>query len=132
MGHEFDPFQLEIIKNSFDAIADDMALTLLRTSHSSIVRDSMDFSTAICDAAGQTLAQGVCTPMQLGSFYDANKGPGTVDVYCTCAVGEHRMSFIVDAAGPSEALGAMPSGFLRTPSTVSRVEPAYEFATGAR
>ena len=71
MGHEFNPFQLEIIKNSFDAIADDMALTLMRTSHSSIVRDSLDFSTAICDAAGQTLAQGVCTPMQLGSFYDA-------------------------------------------------------------
>jgi N-methylhydantoinase B len=66
-----DPFQLEVIKNCFDAIADDMALTLMRTSHSGIVRDSLDFSTAICDPAGQTLAQGVCTPMQLGSFYDA-------------------------------------------------------------
>ncbi len=65
-----DPFQLEVIKNSFDAVADDMALTLMRTSHSGIVRDSLDFSTAICDAEGRTLAQGVCTPMQLGSFYD--------------------------------------------------------------
>ena len=65
-----DPFQLEI-KSSFDAVADDMALTLMRTSHSGIVRDSLDFSTAICDPDGQTLAQGVCTPMQLGSFYDA-------------------------------------------------------------
>jgi N-methylhydantoinase B len=68
---DIDPFQLEIIKNCFDAIADDMALTLMRTSHSGIVRDSLDFSTAICDRDGQTLAQGVCTPMQLGSFYDA-------------------------------------------------------------
>ena len=68
---EIDPFQLEIVKSSFDAIAEDMALTLVRTSHSGIVRDSMDFSTAICDARGQTLAQGVCTPMQLGSFYPA-------------------------------------------------------------
>jgi N-methylhydantoinase B len=66
-----DPFQLEIMRHAFDAIADDMALTLMRTSHSGIVRDSLDFSTAICDAQGQTLAQGVCTPMQLGSFYDA-------------------------------------------------------------
>jgi N-methylhydantoinase B len=71
MQDGFDPFQLEIIRNAFDAIADDMALTLMRTSHSGIVRDSLDFSTAICDPEGQTLAQGVCTPMQLGSFYDA-------------------------------------------------------------
>ena len=71
MSTAIDPFQLEVIKNCFDAVADDMALTLMRTSHSGIVRDSLDFSTAICDPDGQTLAQGVCTPMQLGSFYDA-------------------------------------------------------------
>ena len=50
MSIKIDPFQLEVIKNCFDAIADDMALTLMRTAHSGIVRDSMDFSTAICDA----------------------------------------------------------------------------------
>lgn len=66
-----DPFQLEIIRASFDSIAEDMALTLMRTAHSGIVRDSLDFSTSLCDAHGQPLAQGVCTPMHLGSFYDA-------------------------------------------------------------
>ena len=71
MSRNIDPFQLEIIKNGFDAIADDMALTLMRTAHSGIVRDSLDFSTALCDAEGLTLAQGVCTPMHMGSFYDA-------------------------------------------------------------
>lgn len=71
MQHNIDPFQLEVIKNSFDAIADDMALTLMRTAHSGIVRDSLDFSTALCDAEGLTLAQGICTPMHMGSFYDA-------------------------------------------------------------
>lgn len=65
-----DPFQLEIIKSAFDAIADDMAITIMRTAHSGIVRDSLDFSTAICDANGSTLAQGLCCPMQLGSFPD--------------------------------------------------------------
>ena len=68
---DFDPFVLEILKSAFDTIADDMALILLRTSYSGIVRESMDFSTAICDVHGQTLAQGVTTPMHLGSFYDA-------------------------------------------------------------
>ncbi len=71
MQTNIDPFQLEVIKNSFDAIADDMALTLMRTAHSGIVRDSLDFSTALCDAEGLTLAQGICTPMHMGSFYDA-------------------------------------------------------------
>lgn len=70
MNPGIDPFQLEVFKNSFDTIADDMAITLMRTAHSGIVRDSLDFSTAICDAAGATLAQGLCTPMQLGSFPD--------------------------------------------------------------
>lgn len=66
-----DPIRLEVIKNAFDTIADDMALILMRAAHSPIVRDSMDFSTALCDAEGQTLAQGVTTPMHLGSFHDA-------------------------------------------------------------
>ena len=68
---ETDSFQREIIKNCFDTIADDMALTLMRTAYSGIVRDSLDFSTAICSSGGLTLAQGVCTPMHMGSFYDA-------------------------------------------------------------
>ena len=63
----------EVIKYAFDAIADNMALTLMRTSHSGIVRDSLDFSTALSDATGQTIAQGVCTPMHLGCFQDALK-----------------------------------------------------------
>lgn len=71
MSNDIDPFQLEVIRHSFDAVAEDMSLTLMRTAHSGIVRDSLDFSTSICDAKGQPLAQGICTPMQLGSFYDA-------------------------------------------------------------
>jgi len=46
-------------------------LTFMRTAYSGIVRDSLDFSTAICSSGGLTLAQGVCTPMHMGSFYDA-------------------------------------------------------------
>jgi len=68
---QIDPYRLEVIKNGFDTIADEMTLIILRTAYSAIVRDTMDFSTAICDAEGQTLAQGLTTPMHLGSFYDA-------------------------------------------------------------
>jgi N-methylhydantoinase B len=71
MRNDIDPLLLEVMKNAFDSIGDEMALILMRTAYSAIVRDSMDYSTAICDAEGQTLGQGLTTPMHLGSFYDA-------------------------------------------------------------
>ena len=70
---ECDLALLEIIKNGFEAIADEMAIILLRTAHSPLVRDAMDFSTALGDANGENIAQGLTTPMHLGSFYDAMK-----------------------------------------------------------
>ncbi|MBI1777129.1 MAG: hydantoinase B/oxoprolinase family protein [Proteobacteria bacterium] len=70
-NNDVDPFLLEVLKNGLDTVADEMALILMKTAYSGIVRDSMDFSTAVCDAEGQTLAQGLTTAMHLGSFYDA-------------------------------------------------------------
>jgi N-methylhydantoinase B len=71
MTTRVDPVLLEVLKNGFETTADEMALNLMRTAHSPIVRDSMDYSTALCDPAGLTIAQGLTTPMHLGSFYDA-------------------------------------------------------------
>jgi N-methylhydantoinase B len=65
------PFLLEIVKNALETIADELALIVMRTAYSSIVRDAMDFSTAICDRDGRTLAQGLTTPLHLGSFFAA-------------------------------------------------------------
>lgn len=74
MSGKIDPFFLEILGKALDTIADNMAMNLMRTAYSVIVRDSMDFSTAILDQKGRTLAQGVTTPLHLGSFYDAMQG----------------------------------------------------------
>jgi N-methylhydantoinase B len=71
MRSDLDPILLEVFRNAFESTADQMALILMRTAHSPIVRDAMDFSTALCDAHGLNLAQGLTTPMHLGSFYDA-------------------------------------------------------------
>lgn len=66
-----DPYLLEVLRSAFDTIADNLAITVMRTAYSEIVRESLDFSTALCDRESMTLAQGVCTPMHLGSFHDA-------------------------------------------------------------
>ena len=66
-----DPITMEVIKNALSSIADEMALVIMRTAYSSIVRDSMDYSTGICDADGRVVAHGLTCPLHLGSFPDA-------------------------------------------------------------
>ena len=44
---------------------------MIRTSHSETVKSAMDFSTALCDAKGEIIAQGVTLPNQLGALPDA-------------------------------------------------------------
>ena len=66
-----DPITVSVVQHRLIAIVEEMGEAMLRTSYSQILNSSRDFSTAICDAEGRTLAQGVCTPMHLGSFYDA-------------------------------------------------------------
>lgn len=66
-----DPITLEVIKNALGTIADELALVIMRTAYSNIVRDSMDYSTAVCDRLGRTVAQGLTNPVHLGSFPDA-------------------------------------------------------------
>src|SRR6267142_1001408 len=48
-----------------------MALTILRTAYSGVLKDNMDYSTAFCDAQGRTVAQGLTLPGHLSSFPDA-------------------------------------------------------------
>jgi N-methylhydantoinase B len=53
----FDPISLEIYWNRLISIADESAAALLRTSFSTIVRESNDFATALMDAQGNALAE---------------------------------------------------------------------------
>jgi N-methylhydantoinase B len=63
----------QIVGNTLASIADEMATTIFRTAHSTVVRDGMDFSAAICDPSGETVAQGVTVPFHLGSVPHAMK-----------------------------------------------------------
>ena len=62
-----DPVTQQIVGNALSSIADEMATTIFRTAHSTVVRDGMDFSAALCDANGDTVAQAVTVPFHLGS-----------------------------------------------------------------
>ena len=66
-GSGLDPVTQQIVGNALASIADEMATTIFRTAHSTVVRDGMDFSAALCDPTGETVAQAVTVPFHLGS-----------------------------------------------------------------
>ena len=66
-----DPIAFELFKNTIFSIADEMALTICRTTYSGVLRDNMDFSTAFADTNGKLVAQGLTLPAHLGSIPDA-------------------------------------------------------------
>ena len=63
-----DPIGFELFKNTLLSIADEMALTILRTAYSGVLKDNMDYSTAFTDGAGRTVAQGLTLPAHLLSL----------------------------------------------------------------
>ena len=69
-----DPITREVVKNALSSAADTMALTVVRTARSAVIKHGMDFSTAIFDPDGQQIAQGLTLPAHLGSMAPALEG----------------------------------------------------------
>ena len=67
MPESIDPITRQIIQNALASAADEMAMALYRTAYSTIVRDCLDYSTSLCDAKGDMIAQGVTIPLHLGA-----------------------------------------------------------------
>lgn len=66
-----DPITFAVVKNALDTIVDDMAFAVMRTARSPIIRDVLDYSVTICDAAGRILAQAKTVALHLGAVPDA-------------------------------------------------------------
>ena len=66
-----DAIAQRLVANALETAADEMATTIFRTAHSAVVRDAMDYSAALCAATGETVAQAVTIPLQLGSIPNA-------------------------------------------------------------
>jgi len=65
---EISPIELEIIHNALTAAAAEMDVTVWRTSRSTIVRELLDYSTAIFDRDGWNVAQAARIPSHLNSM----------------------------------------------------------------
>ena len=111
-----DPVRIELLKNALTAIADEMAVTVVRTARSFVIKEALDFSTGLMDARGALIAQGLCLPLHMGSFpptmrsilrdYGDDIRPG--DVFATsCSDSPPRSGTRPTSAGGSR--GATPA-----------------------
>ena len=57
MARTFDPIELELLWRRLISMVDEAAAAMVRTSFSTLVRESYDFSCVITDASGQSLVQ---------------------------------------------------------------------------
>lgn len=71
---EVDPITLQVIRGSFETIAEEMAHVLYRMSFSSIIRESQDLGAGLFDASFNTLCESESTPMHIGSIPGYLKG----------------------------------------------------------
>ncbi|HTR65088.1 MAG TPA: hydantoinase B/oxoprolinase family protein [Terriglobales bacterium] len=63
-----DPIELEIFKNIYHSIAEEMGAALRRTAFSPNIKERRDYSCAVFDAAGEVIAMGDHMPVHLGSM----------------------------------------------------------------
>ena len=63
-----DPIEIEIFKNLYHSIADEMGAALRRTAFSPNIKERRDYSCAVFDGNGQVIAMGDHMPVHLGSM----------------------------------------------------------------
>lgn len=68
-----DPIQLELMSRQFTAIAEQMGVTLRRTSVSTNVKERLDFSCALFTAAGELVVNAPHIPVHLGAMGETVK-----------------------------------------------------------
>ena len=73
IGTDADPVMLEIFNNLYMSIAEQMGLRLQNTAYSVNIKERLDFSCALFDAAGNLIANAPHMPVHLGSMGESIK-----------------------------------------------------------
>jgi N-methylhydantoinase B len=68
MKDSIDPIRLEVLKNRFTSLTEEMGAVLMRTAFSPNIKERRDFSCALFDRRGDMVAQAAHIPVHLGSM----------------------------------------------------------------
>ncbi len=63
-----DPISLEVFKNMFISVSEEMGVALQRTSYSPNIKERRDFSCAVFNPQGEMIAQAAHVPVHLGAM----------------------------------------------------------------
>jgi N-methylhydantoinase B len=66
-----DPIELQVVTGALRAACEEMGAVLIRSAHSSNIKERRDASTALFDADGQMVMQAAAIPVHLGAMPDA-------------------------------------------------------------
>src|ERR1700758_4631117 len=119
-----DPIEFELFKNALFSIADEMALTIFRTTYSGVLKDNMDYSTAIFDGSGKLAAQGLTLPGHLGSM------PTAMAAVQEAFAGKIEPGDVFILNDPFQGGMHLPDIFVVKPIFVPPPPPAREGRTG--
>ncbi len=147
IGTRVDPVMLEIFNNLYMSIAEQMGLRLQNTAYSVNIKERLDFSCALFDAAGNLIANAPHMPVHLGSMGESiktvirlNAGkmkPGNVYVLnapynggthlpdvtvITPVFHEEQIMFYVGSRGHHADIGGITPGSMPPGSTVVEEE----------
>ena len=65
---DVEPVMMMVVKNGLDSIAEQMAITLRRTAHSTVIREILDFGVGLFDRKGQLLSQTTGAPIFINAM----------------------------------------------------------------
>lgn len=128
--------RFETVRTELQGLADEIAIRFARSSFSPIIRDYLDYSTAICDVDGRMVAQGFSLPLHLGAIpramrtvldaYPEGLRPGDVAIFndpyaggmhlpdifmvAPADVGAERVGYVVIVAHHADIGGRVPGG----------------------
>ena len=63
-----DAVQMEVVYRATAQIAKELALNMLRTGYSSVIKESQDFTFSIFDGVGRMVTQGLPQPLHIGGI----------------------------------------------------------------
>ncbi len=119
-----DPIELEIFKNLYHSIAEEMGAALRRTAFSPNIKERRDYSCAVFDRAGEVIAMGDHMPVHLGSM--------PMSVRAAIAACEMAPGDVVMLNDPFRGGTHLPDITLVAPVFVGRGRPFGRLRAGSR
>lgn len=89
-----DPITVEVVRNKLDGIANEMEMTLLKSSFSPIVKEGLDASASLFLPDGTTLAQACSIPIHLATLIPAVEK--IIETYPVATMQEHDAYIVND------------------------------------